>query len=91
MFESKNRKSYNQNRKTEIGKTKAVIRIEATELTIKIVAVLIVAYQIFMLYFRNFDGWKSNQFKNGKFTSAAQCTGDTCISLCRKQQVYSQL
>ena len=37
---------------------------------------LIVAYHIFKLYYRNIVAWKSNQFNNGKFASAAQCTGE---------------
>ena len=40
MFESENRKSSNQNRKIEIGIIEAEIRIEATQLTRRIVTAL---------------------------------------------------
>ena len=41
MFESENRKSSNENRKIEIGIIEAEIRIEATQLTRRIVTALI--------------------------------------------------
>ena len=41
MFESENQKSSNQNRKIEIGIIEAEIRIEATQLTRKIVTAYI--------------------------------------------------
>ena len=47
MFESENRKSSNENRKIEIGIIEAEIRIEATQLTRRIVTALL---QIMNLY-----------------------------------------
>ena len=41
MFESENRKSSNENRKIEIGIIEAEIRIEATQLTRRIVTALL--------------------------------------------------
>ena len=41
MFESENRKSSNQNRESEIGIIEAEIRIEATQLTRRIVTALL--------------------------------------------------
>ena len=41
MFESENRKLSNQNRKIEIGKIEAEIRIEATQLTKRIMTALL--------------------------------------------------
>ena len=50
MFESENRKSSTQNRKIEIGIIEAEIRIEATQLTRRIVTALVsistISYQI---------------------------------------------
>ena len=47
MFESENRKSSNENRKIEIGIIEAEMRIEATQLTRRIVTALL---QIMNLY-----------------------------------------
>ena len=44
MFESEHRKSSNQNRKIEIGIIEAEIRIEATQLTRRIVTALVITH-----------------------------------------------
>ena len=51
MYESENRKSSNLNRKIEIGIIEAVIRIEATQLTRRIVTALVLGNIFAIIHF----------------------------------------